>query len=433
MFNKLYERPSFVQAQINAPLLNERIDYIKSVMKKCKSLSAIQNTANYLLKIIDFLNLKQRRIVTLDEIDKAANNFATHRRKNSSNKIIFVKTRKSTFYRLATRFLKHCNLLDQSDNDIIHRIFKKRFNIQRHFRAPLLEERLQYLQYWSDHGATDSSLQGISRHLLIVMEHLNFYKKRNVSITEIEKATNYLRTKYRKNYRTKKYIKSASVNFIHISTLWLEMIGCLKKQTSNTKNISKDEKHLNDYIIYMREEQGLSESTIAMRYTRLDEFILLIHKKKKKLKNILPSDIDDVFIRKFNIDGYARNTVQSYASMIRSFIKYFENKKWCKKNLSDSIRAPRTYSEESIPYGPDWDDVKKILKQCNTKNPSDIRDRAILMLLSVYGMRRGEVVLLRLEDIDWKNERIYLRRVKRSKPQIFPLSKPVGDAILRYT
>lgn len=47
-------------------------------------------------------------------------------------------------------------------------------------------------------------------------------------------------------------------------------------------------------------------------------------------------------------------------------------------------------------------------------------------------MRCSEVVHLRLDDLDWKNEQLYLRRAKRSKPQIFPLTKMVGEAILRY-
>ncbi len=54
------------------------------------------------------------------------------------------------------------------------------------------------------------------------------------------------------------------------------------------------------------------------------------------------------------------------------------------------------------------------------------------MLLSVYGMRCSEVTHLRLEDIDWKNEQLHLRRAKGSKPQKFPLSKSTGEAILNY-
>ena len=36
--------------------------------------------------------------------------------------------------------------------------------------------------------------------------------------------------------------------------------------------------------------------------------------------------------------------------------------------------------------------------------PVDIRDRAILLLLAVYGLRAGEVNRLRLEDFDWERE-----------------------------
>ena len=55
------------------------------------------------------------------------------------------------------------------------------------------------------------------------------------------------------------------------------------------------------------------------------------------------------------------------------------------------------------------------------------------MLLSIYGMRCSEVKKLRLEDIDWRNELLYVRRAKKAKPQIFPLClKQVGNAILNY-
>jgi len=72
------------------------------------------------------------------------------------------------------------------------------------------------------------------------------------------------------------------------------------------------------------------------------------------------------------------------------------------------------------------------LSNSRTDYPTDVRDYAILLLLSVYGMRRSEVARLNLKDINWENEQLYLRRAKRSKPQVFPLSKIVGEAILHY-
>jgi integrase/recombinase XerD len=54
------------------------------------------------------------------------------------------------------------------------------------------------------------------------------------------------------------------------------------------------------------------------------------------------------------------------------------------------------------------------------------------MLLAVYGLRSSEVVGLRLEDFDWGHETLTIAPCKRQKPRIYPLCRPVGDAVLRY-
>ena len=54
------------------------------------------------------------------------------------------------------------------------------------------------------------------------------------------------------------------------------------------------------------------------------------------------------------------------------------------------------------------------------------------MLLAVYGLRRGEVARLQLDDLDWVGERIVVPRPKQRRVQYYPLVSPVGEAILRY-
>ena len=80
----------------------------------------------------------------------------------------------------------------------------------------------------------------------------------------------------------------------------------------------------------------------------------------------------------------------------------------------------RVYKYEAPPCGPAWDDVKSLLESTEGNHPTDIRDRAIIMLLTVYGLRCGEVKKLRLEDLDWENEVFYVRREKNIKSQKFP-------------
>jgi hypothetical protein len=58
--------------------------------------------------------------------------------------------------------------------------------------------------------------------------------------------------------------------------------------------------------------------------------------------------------------------------------------------------------------------------------------RAILMLLAIYGMRSGEVRLLRLDQIDWPGRVLRVFRLKRRQPQVYPLLQSVAEAVARY-
>jgi integrase len=73
-----------------------------------------------------------------------------------------------------------------------------------------------------------------------------------------------------------------------------------------------------------------------------------------------------------------------------------------------------------------------MLADAETDNPRDIRDRAILLLLAVYGMRSGEVAALRLDQIDWPSGTLRLFRLKRRQPQIYPLVPSAAEALARY-
>ncbi len=54
------------------------------------------------------------------------------------------------------------------------------------------------------------------------------------------------------------------------------------------------------------------------------------------------------------------------------------------------------------------------------------------MLLAIYGLRSSEVTKLKLDDIDWVENKLRIARAKRREPQVFPLVASVGNAIIRY-
>ena len=120
------------------------------------------------------------------------------------------------------------------------------------------------------------------------------------------------------------------------------------------------------------------------------------------------------------------------ANALRAFFRFAEARGWCRKGLAASIRSPRVFSQASLPLGPSWDDVRRLLAMTEGDQPYNIRARPILMLFAIYGLRRGEVSRLRLEDFDWEHEVFRVVSSKTGRVRTYPLTRSVGDAILRY-
>jgi site-specific recombinase XerD len=118
--------------------------------------------------------------------------------------------------------------------------------------------------------------------------------------------------------------------------------------------------------------------------------------------------------------------------MLRAWFEYCEKRGWVRYRLAEAILFPRVYRHEGLPMGPTWDSVGRMLVELNGDDPTSLRDHAIILLLSVYGLRSGEVRHLQLDDIDWSRDRIRVQRSKSRRQESLPLEPHVGDAIARY-
>ena len=130
--------------------------------------------------------------------------------------------------------------------------------------------------------------------------------------------------------------------------------------------------------------------------------------------------------------GWKKTTVKAYGNSLRAFFRYATRRGWCAPGLAETIQSPRIYSNAGLPEGPSWEQVRRLIANLNTERPSHIRDRAIILLLAVYGLRISEACGLTLDDVDWANEKLRLRRLKNRRIQEFPLTAEVGNAILKY-
>ena len=95
-------------------------------------------------------------------------------------------------------------------------------------------------------------------------------------------------------------------------------------------------------------------------------------------------------------------------------------------DMAAAIMPPRICPNETVPAGPSREDFLRLLATTEGDRPADKRDRAILMLCAAYGLRSGEVRGLQLDDLDWENETLRVRRSKPGRTHLYPLARGVG-------
>ena len=312
---------------------------------------------------------------------------------------------------------------------MFNQLYQRTAAIRRHFNAPFLEERLRYLNHYAKQEARKSVLCQIAGYHLIIIKYLNLENGKVFTREDIKTAANQhtLDYKTRKGLSKENSLLSCKGRFIMHATRWLKFLDRIKI------NVSPLHSQITEFINYMQNEKGLSKSTIIQRKHHLKIFF---SQNKEDLGQFLahltPRHIDELLIQISQKGIYNHCSIQSFSSSLRTFLDYSESRRWCPSGIADSIKTPRVYNHQTLPLGPSWETVQCLLKTTKGNRSVDIRDRAVLLLLAVYGLRDSEVRQLRLDDFDWDNEIFYIKRSKRGPKQQFPLVQTVGQALVRY-
>jgi integrase/recombinase XerD len=299
---------------------------------------------------------------------------------------------------------------------------------ERHFKAPLLDERIRYLSHWAAQGGIRSSLRVKAQDLLTFIDYLHLETAREIDEKQISKAADRWATRQPQPPNVIDF-RYGKLRFISHARQWIAFLGRLRQpEVPRPPYIHMIE----EFSDYMREEKGLSPVTVHKRRQHVTQFLSRFDEQRRPFNEISILDIDAAIARKGEHDAYTRSSMRTYANALRAFFHYAEQRDWCAPGLAAAIMSPCLFADEQLPKGPSWEDVQRLLASTEGDNATDIRDRALIMLFAVYGLRVSEVRALRLEDLDWENELLYVTRPKPRRRQTYPLSHTVGEALLRY-
>ena len=430
MLEQIILRKPFLKKHMAAPLLKERESFLAMKSRQGLSRLSLISWASYTLKFIQYFNLhdEDKKTVSLDDVVESARLWSLpvpnhyHPKKHydcPSSKIKFIE--------MAIDFLQYIDLLDSRYQDeIIKYLAERKWHKVRLIAAPFYEERMSFLMECRSNGFKKSTLLLYAQYQLHLIDCLKLEKHRIVTYEEISKAAEMWQNLEDKGAHKKKGTKGNYSFFVYFSKLWLKKLNMLP--TLAPPSISSI--RINDYLNYIAYRK-YSKSYIKGRKSVLTNFYKIIA-KEDVVDPVTLTDID-LYIKHYTINKIQRITLKDYLSCIRVYLRYAVEKGWCVPNLENAILTPKVFSEEKLPSFLPWDNVLKLLQSVKEQTgKSALRDYAVLMLLAMYGLRCSEVANLKICDIDWRKEQIYIKRAKNCRPQILPLLHNVGEAIIDY-
>jgi integrase/recombinase XerD len=302
---------------------------------------------------------------------------------------------------------------------MLEHLFRSESALTRHRAGPFAEERERYLQHCADHGATRAAMRVKANELLWLCQHLRCDASQGIEIRTLQGIARERRT----------LCKGASTErrLVDIGRPWLRFLGWWRVPTAALRF----QIHLERYVTWMRDERGFSSSTVVQWRSKIRDFLQWYERTARPLHTLEPSDGDMYFVTE-GARRWSRVAASNIATALRVFLRYMAKCGECESRVAEAIRGPRLYAQESLPSGPAWSDVHRLLAHAGGDSPADVRDRAILMLLAIYGMRSGEVRSMRLDQIDWPGRLLRVFRLKRRQPQVYPLLQSVAEAVARY-
>jgi integrase/recombinase XerD len=147
-----------------------------------------------------------------------------------------------------------------------------------------------------------------------------------------------------------------------------------------------------------------------------------------------PARFDAQRLRKFVLDRSQQcggAAAKRCTTAVRMFLRFLIADGKCAPGLDASIPALAHWRLSSLPRYLQPEEVERVITSCDPTTPAGARNRAILLLLARLGLRAGDIVRLRLDDLEWQEAGIRVAGKGRCQA-LLPLTQEIGDAIATY-
>lgn len=193
-----------------------------------------------------------------------------------------------------------------------------------------------------------------------------------------------------------------------------------------TESVPPEPTLFKSFCEWMRRQRGTTDPTL---YNYSIAIKALIQRCGEDLRRLDARCLREFVLEQSRSTGWA--AAKRSTTALRMFVRFLVADGRCQAALLGAIPTLAHWRLSSVPRCLQPADVERLIASCDLSLPVGMRDRAILLLLARLGLRAGEVVQLRLQDIDWRGAWIHVCGKGRQQVRL-PLSQEVGQAIVAY-
>jgi len=189
---------------------------------------------------------------------------------------------------------------------------------------------------------------------------------------------------------------------------------------------------LNDYLQFLQTHRGVGQSTLEANETNAKAF--MEHQfgaRRANWSQVKPADIWS--FARHRIRGVKPITGKHRLGCVRRFLRFVHLKGACMPQLAAAIPRIAVYGGGSRrPEVLTQQQRRRLLASFRRTTLEGKRDYAMTLCMLDLGLRGGEVIGLRLQDIDWRTGRLTVRVTKTGRGRQLPLPAHVLEALGDY-
>jgi integrase/recombinase XerC len=188
----------------------------------------------------------------------------------------------------------------------------------------------------------------------------------------------------------------------------------------------------NKFITYLSSEKRFSEHTIKSYNTDLKQFISFLSSEFQIIDEIneISFQIIRTWIASLLEKGLSPRSVNRKISTLKTYFKFLIREGKLIENPMMKVVAPK--SKKRLPVFVEEDQIASLLNEVQFEEGFvGQRNRLIIELFYVTGIRLSELINIKISDVDFNNQSIKVLG-KRNKERIIPLSSTTINSLNNF-